>query len=75
MDTIEELRTRLREKEEELLNVRLQSIELRIDQIEKRDLDSERRMRLVEASRTRFEVIAWLAFGGGIASVINFITR
>lgn len=73
MSEIENLRQELEFKEAELLQVKLQLIESKITELQQRDADKELRLRLVEASRTRFETLAWLAFGGGAISLVNLL--
>ena len=78
MSEIEMLKQELESKEAELLQVKLELIENKIAELQQRDADKEMRLRLVESSRTRFETLAWLAFGGGalsLASLIGIILR
>ncbi len=78
MSEIESLREQLADKEAQLLQVKLELIENQIADLQQRDSDKEIRLRLVEASRTRFETLTWLAFGGGavsLASLIGLILR
>jgi len=78
MSEIESLKQQLESKEAELLQVKLELIENKIAELQQRDADKEMRLRLVESSRTRFETLAWLAFGGGalsLASLIGIILR
>jgi len=73
MSEIECLKQQLETKEAELLQVKLELIESKIAELQQRDADKELRLRMVETSRTRFETIAWLAFGGGTISLINIL--
>jgi len=73
MTELDALRTQLESKEAELLQLKLELIESRIAELQQRDADKELRLRTVEASRTRLETIAWLAFGGGAVSLINIV--
>jgi hypothetical protein len=73
MTEIDLLRQQLESKEAELLQVKLELIESRISELQQRDADKELRLRLVETARTRFETIAWLAFGGGAISLANIL--
>jgi hypothetical protein len=78
MSEIEILKQQLETKEAELLQVKLELIESKIAELQQRDADKEMRLRLVESSRTRFETLAWLAFGGGavsLASLIGIVLR
>ena len=75
MGQVDSLRQQLEDKEAELLQVKLQLIETRITELQQADADKELRLRNVEASRTRFETLAWLACGGGAVSVINLLLR
>jgi len=78
MSEIESLKQQLEAREAELLQVKLELIESKISELQQRDADKEMRLRLVESSRTRFETLAWLAFGGGalsLASLIGIILR
>lgn len=74
MEEINMLREQLRTKEAELLQVQLALIETKIANLEHNNADQEMRLRTVEASRVRFETLAWMAFGGGALSLINVIT-
>ena len=74
MDEINNLREQLKTREAELLQVKLALIETKITNLEHNDADQEMRLRTVEASRVRFETLAWLAFGGGALSLINVFT-
>ena len=74
MEEINFLREQLIKKEAELMQVQLALIETKIANLEHNDTDQEMRLRTVEASRVRFETLAWLAFGGGALSLINVIT-
>lgn len=67
------LREQLRTKEAELMHVQLALIESRIASLEHGAADQETRLRIVETSCVRFETLAWLAFGGGAASIINIV--
>ena len=71
MSELESLRDQLGAKEAELLKLKLELIESKIAALQQNDADKETRLRAVEISRTRFEMLAWLAFGGGALSVIN----
>jgi hypothetical protein len=73
MTDIDALKQQLESKEAELLTVKLELIESKIAELQQRDADKELRLRLVETARTRFETIAWLAFGGGAISLINIL--
>jgi hypothetical protein len=73
MTKLETLRTQLENKEAELLQLKLELIERRINELQTRDADKEVRLRTVETSRTRLETVAWLAFGGGAISLINIL--
>jgi hypothetical protein len=73
MTELENLRTQLETKEAELLQLKLELIERRINELQQRDADKEVRLRTVETSRTRLETVAWLAFGGGAISLINIL--
>lgn len=73
MTELDTLRGQLQEREAELLQTKLELIDTRIADLHRRDLDKEQRLRLVEASRTRFETLSWLAFGGGAVSLFNLI--
>ncbi len=73
MSEIDALKQQLETKEAELLQVKLELIESKIAELQQRDADKELRLRLVEASRTRFETLAWLAFGGGAVSLASLI--
>jgi hypothetical protein len=73
MSEINTLRRELESKEAELLQVKLKLIESKIAELQQRDADKEVRLRLVETSRTRFETLAWLAFGGGAISLVNIL--
>lgn len=71
MEEIIFLKEQLIKKEAELMQVQLALIETKIANLEHNDTDQEMRLRTVEASRVRFETLAWLAFGGGALSLIN----
>ena len=71
MTELENLRQQLESREAELLELKLELIESRIAELQQHDADKEVRLRTVEASRTRLETLAWLAFGGGAVSFIN----
>jgi hypothetical protein len=73
MSELHTLKQQLESKEAELLQIKLKLIENKIAELQQHDSDKELRLRLVEAARTRFETIAWLAFGGGAISVINIL--
>ena len=73
MTELENLRTQLETKEAELLQLKLELIERRINELQQRDADKEVRLRTVETSRTRLETVAWLAFSGGAISLINIL--
>ncbi len=73
MSEIDSLKQQLESKEAELLKVKLELIENKIAELQQRDADKELRLRLVETSRTRFETLAWLAFGGGAVSLASLI--
>lgn len=73
MSEIESLKLQLEAREAELLQVKLELIESKIAELQQRDADKEVRLRLVESSRTRFETLTWLAFGGGAVSVASLI--
>ena len=73
MTELDALRTQLETKEAELLQLKLALIESRINELQQRDADKELRLRIVEASRTRLETLAWLAFGGGAISLVNIL--
>ncbi len=73
MTELDALRTQLETKEAELLQLKLELIESRIAELQQRDADKELRLRIVEASRTRLETLAWLAFGGGAISLVNIL--
>ncbi len=75
MGELDTLRQQLEAKEAELLQVKLQLIEIRINELQQSDADKELRLRAVEASRTRFETLAWLACGGGAVSLLNILLR
>jgi hypothetical protein len=68
------LKEQLIKKEAELMQVQLALIETKLANLEHNDTDQEMRLRTVEASRVRFETLAWLAFGGGALSLINMFT-
>ncbi|MBI5297958.1 MAG: hypothetical protein HY869_20980 [Chloroflexi bacterium] len=72
--TIEELQAQLAAKEQQVLTLTLALMDERIAKLEEKDGDKETRLRAVETSRTRFETLAWLAFGGGIMSLINLLS-
>jgi hypothetical protein len=74
MPRLDVLKQQLETKEAELLQVKLELIESKIAELQQRDADKELRLRLVESSRTRFETLAWLAFGGGAVSLISIFT-
>ena len=71
MSEVDLLREQLQAKEAELLNLKLELIDTKIQDLQRRDTDKETRLRGVEESRMRFETLAWLAFGGGAVSLIN----
>ena len=73
MTELKSLKEQLGLKEAELLKVKLELIESKIAALQQSDADKETRLRAVEISRTRFEMLAWLAFGGGALSVINIL--
>ena len=73
MSELETLKLQLRSKEAELLQAKLELIEIRIADLQRIETDKELRLRAVETSRTRFETLAWLAFGSGTASLINIL--
>jgi hypothetical protein len=73
MSDLEALKQQLETKEAELLQLKLELIESRIAELQQRDADKELRLRIVEASRTRLETLAWLAFGGGAISLVNIL--
>lgn len=73
MTELETLRTQLETREAELLQLKLELIDRRINELQQRDADKEVRLRTVETSRTRLETVAWLAFGGGAISLINIL--
>ncbi len=73
MPEIESLKKLLETREAELLQVKLELIENKIAELQRRDADHELRLRQVETSRTRFETLSWLAFGGGALSLINIL--
>jgi hypothetical protein len=75
MSEIDVLREQLQAKEAELLTLKLELIETKIQDLQRSDADKETRLRAVEASRIRFETLAWLAFGGGAVSLINIFNR
>ncbi len=75
MAELNTLRQQLEQKEAELLQVKLQLIETKIGELQQSDADKELRLRAVEASRTRFETLAWLAFGGGAVSLMDILLR
>ncbi len=75
MTELDSLKQQLEAKEEELLQVKLELIESKIAELQLHDADKELRLRAVEVSRTRFETLAWLACGGGVASLINILLR
>ncbi len=72
--TVEELQAQVAAKEAQVLTLTLALMERRIVDLETHDGDKETRLRDVETSRTRFETVAWLAFGGGIMSLINIFS-
>ncbi len=74
MEEIIFLKEQLRNKEAELMQVQLALIETKIANLEHNNTDQEMRLRTVEASRVRFETLAWLAFGGGALSLIKVIS-
>ncbi len=74
MSEVEVLKQELEDKEAELLQVKLQLIESKIGELQQSDSDKELRLRAVEASRTRFETLAWLAFGGGAINLASLIS-
>jgi hypothetical protein len=73
MSELETLKLQLKSKEAELLQAKLKLIEIRIADLQRSEADKELRLRAVEASRTRFETLAWLAFGSGTASLVNIL--
>jgi hypothetical protein len=73
MSDLEALKQQLETKEAELLQLKLELIESHIAELQQRDADKELRLRIVEASRTRLETLAWLAFGGGAISLVNIL--
>ena len=73
MASVEELQEQLAAKEAQVLTLTLALVDKRIKELETRDEDKENRLRAVETSRTRFETMAWLAFGGGLLSLINVL--
>ncbi len=73
MSEIEALKRQLESREAELLKVKLELIENKIAELQQRDADKELRLRLVETSRTRFETLSWMAFGGGTVSLASLI--
>jgi hypothetical protein len=73
MTKLDTLKHQLEAKEAELLQLKLELIESRIAELQQRDADKEERLRTVEASRTRLETLAWLAFGGGALSLVNIL--
>ncbi len=78
MSEIEFLKQELEDREAELLQVKLQLIESKIAELQQRDADKETRLRLVESSRTRFEMLILLAFGGGainLASLVGIVLK
>jgi hypothetical protein len=74
MTELDTLKQQLENKEAELLQVKLELIETKIDELQRREADHEARLRQVETSTTRFETLAWLAFGGGALSLINILS-
>lgn len=75
MSELERLKQQLKTREAELLQAKLELIETRLADLQRSEADKELRLRAVEVSRTRFETLAWLAFGGGTVSLINiFLT-
>jgi len=74
MSEIEELREYLKIKEAQVIELQIKLLDSRIINLETANVDKEGRLRAVETSRTRFETLAWLAFGGGALSLINIIT-
>lgn len=78
MSEVEYLKQELESREAELLQVKLELIENKIAELQQRDADKESRLRLVESSRTRFETLIWLAFGGGainLASLLGIVLK
>ncbi len=73
MSEVEVLKQELEDKEAELLQVKLVLIESKIAELQQRDADKETRLRLVESSRTRFEMLIWLAFGGGAINLASLV--
>ena len=73
MSELHTLKQQLESKEAELLQIKLKLIENKIAELQRRDADHELRLRQVETSRTRFETLSWLAFGGGALSLINIL--
>lgn len=70
---IDTLTAELKAKEARILELQLALMEKRIGELEHTGKDHEDRIRTVETSRTRFETMALLAFGGGALSFINLI--
>ncbi len=75
MTELDTLKKELEAKEAELLRMKLELIESQIAELQRCDADKEVRLRAVEISRTRFETLAWLAFGGGAISVIDLVLK
>ena len=73
MSELERLKQQLKTREAELLQAKLELIETRLADLQRSEADKEVRLRAVEVSRTRFETLAWLAFGGGAVSLINIL--
>ncbi len=75
MSQLDSLKLQLEAKEAELLKIKLELIESKIVELQQSDADKELRLRAVEISRTRFETLAWLAFGGGAVSVVDILLK
>jgi hypothetical protein len=73
MSQLETLKQQLECKEAELLQIKLELVETKIVELQQHDADKEQRLRMVETSRTRFETLAWLTFGGGAVSLASLI--
>lgn len=71
--TVEDLQAQLAAREAKVLELTISLLDERISKLEKSDADKEVRLRAVETSRTRFETMAWLAFGGGLLSLVNLL--
>lgn len=48
-----------------------QRLDARVDDVNKRNDDHERRMRIVEETSIKFNFILYLTMGGGLVSLIN----